>query len=146
MNDLKVIERNYNLLAEQMFESPDHFVELPLKHLFAPGVYYREITMPKGKVVLGKKHKTTHFNIVLTGHVTVCIGDELADLIAPCVFISEAGVQKLLYMHEETRWATIHPTDETNIEKLEELLVEDLPFELQQKIKTEKEQKCLSYL
>ena len=42
-------------------------VECPLKHYFAPGVYLREIFMPAGSVVIGKIHKTEHFNIIQKG-------------------------------------------------------------------------------
>jgi hypothetical protein len=42
---------------------------------------------------------------------------------APCTFVSGPGVRKALYIIEDMRWATVHPTKETNIEKLESKLV-----------------------
>lgn len=101
-------------------------IEFPLKHLFAPGVYVREITMPRGEhgtLVIGHEHKTEHFNIVLTGKAIVLCGEELHYITAPSVFVSKAGVRKVLIILEDMRWVTVHPTDETDLKKLEELLV-----------------------
>lgn len=102
-------------------------VEMPLEHLFAPGVYYREIFMPAGTFVIGHEHKTEHFNIVLTGRASVLMDGKVHEIVAPCVLKSGAGVRKMLYIHEDMRWATIHPTADLqecgeNIEKLEDAL------------------------
>lgn len=43
---------------------------------------------------------------------------------APMSFVSEAGVRKVLYIEEDMLWTTVHPTDETDIEKLENELIE----------------------
>jgi hypothetical protein len=56
-------------------------VDVPLVHRFAPGVYLREVAMrvPVGEkflFVIGHKHKTEHFNIVLSGRVRVAQIDE----------------------------------------------------------------------
>jgi hypothetical protein len=96
-------------------------VECPLKHQFAKGVYFREIFMPAGTFVVGHEHKTEHFNVVLSGCAKVLMDGEVVDIIAPCVFVSKPGVRKCLLITEDMRWATIHPTDETDIEKLEDI-------------------------
>lgn len=98
-------------------------VECPLKHNFAPGVYMREITMPAGSFVIGHEHLTEHFNVVLTGKARVMIDGVIEDLVAPCYFISKPNVRKVLYIVEEMKFATIHPTDETSVEVLENTLI-----------------------
>lgn len=99
----------------------------PLVHRFAPGIYAREITMPGGTIVLGRKHKTRHLNLISKGRVSFKVPDEPVQTVeAPFTFISEPGVQKMLLVHEETVWTTIHPTDETDLAKLDALLVEPL--------------------
>ena len=96
----------------------------PLVHRFAPGVYIREITMPAGSLIIGHEHKTEHFNIVLKGRADVMMDGQIVDtIVAPCTFVSSAGVRKLLHIHEEMIWQTVHPTAETDICKLEEELV-----------------------
>lgn len=98
-------------------------VDVPLHHAFAPNVYLRQVTMPKGSVIIGHQHKTEHFNIVLSGKATVFMEGEIQEISAPAIFKSSANVRKVLFIHETMIWATIHPTTETNLEKLEEELV-----------------------
>ena len=95
------------------------------KHTFSEGVYVREITMPGGSFILGAIHNTKHLNIISKGACILIDPDtgELTDIVAPCTFESDVGVQKLLYIVEECVWSTIHITEETDITKLEEELV-----------------------
>lgn len=104
-------------------------VDCPLVHRFAPGVYLREIFMPAGIFVIGHEHKTEHFNIVTEGCARVMM-DGVAEVIsAPCTFVSGAGVRKVLYIEQDMRWITVHPTNETDLEKLEaELIVKSPSF------------------
>lgn len=108
-------------------------VECPLKHYFAPHVYVREIFMPAGSIVIGKIHKTEHFNIIQKGRVTLANEDgSTKTLEGPCTFISKAGVQKALYIHEDTVWSTVHITENRDLESLEAELIEpseDLGFD-----------------
>lgn len=100
-------------------------IEMPLTHRFAPGVYAREIFMPADTFVIGQRHKTEHFNIVLTGRARVLIdGKAVQEVKAGDVFVSGEGVRKVLYIIEDMRWMTIHPTDETDVPTLESQLVE----------------------
>ena len=100
-------------------------VPMPVNHMFAPGVYMREIFMPAGSFVIGKKHNTKHFNVAISGKAKVMSGEGVFEVQAPYVFVSDVGVQKLLYILENMRWLTIHPTDETDIEVLESTLAEE---------------------
>jgi|GEM_PF-919934 len=101
-------------------------VNMPLRHMFAPGIYVRMIYMPKGTFVIGHEHKTVHFNMVLAGRATVMMNGVEAEIKAPDMFISGAGVQKVLTIHENMLWATVHanPTNETDIATLERGLIE----------------------
>lgn len=92
-------------------------------HEFAPGVYLRTIYMKAGTLLIGHEHKTEHFNVVLTGRASVIMEGKVHQIVAPCIFKSGSGVRKVLYIHEHMMWSTIHPTNETSIEKLEEDLV-----------------------
>lgn len=96
-----------------------------LTHHFAPGVYLREIEMPAGAFIIGHEHKTEHLNIVLSGKAIVMAEGVIHHIEAPYIFKSNAGVRKVLYIIETMRWATVHPTDETNIEVLYGVLVQE---------------------
>lgn len=98
-------------------------VECPLRHLFAPGVYYREVTMPAGTLVIGHEHLTEHFNIVTKGVARVMIDGEFHLIQAPHVFVSKPGVRKVLLIDEDMTWATVHVTTETDLEILESTLI-----------------------
>jgi hypothetical protein len=79
-------------------------VEVPLVHGFAPGIYTREVTMPAGSFIIGQRHKTEHFNVVLTGRARVLVGDgEVATVQAPCVLKSNAGIRKVLLIEDRAR-------------------------------------------
>lgn len=115
------------ILVEGLAGEPQ--VECPLVHRFAPGVYLREIFMPAGSIVIGKIHKTRHFNVVLKGRCHLVSEDgSVVELVAPCTFVSDAGVQKVLYIDEDTVWQTVHPTSETDLDKLDAELIEPADY------------------
>ena len=116
-------------LVHEFAKAPQ--TECPLKHHFAPGVYIREIFMPAGSIVIGKIHKTEHFNIIQRGCVSLIGADgEREVLRGPITFVSKAGVQKVLYIHEDTVWSTVHITDERDLETLEAQLIEPADYPL----------------
>lgn len=98
--------------------------DLPLTHTFSEGVYAREIFMPAGMLVVGHVHNTTHLNIVSTGKARLWMNGEVSELTAPITFESGAGVRKVLYIEEDMFWTTIHITDETDIDVLENTLID----------------------
>lgn len=111
---------------EPEFRALDVVKECPLTHSFSDKVYIREVFMPKGSLIVGKVHKTRHFNIVLTGECEVLIGGEYRRIKAPCTFESLEGSQKTLYIYEDCRWATVHVNEdnETDLNILEERYIE----------------------
>lgn len=98
-------------------------VDIPVHHLFSPGVYIREGVMPKGVFVIGHCHKTEHFNLALKGRASVMMDGEVHHITAPAIIKSGPGVRKIFYVHEDLQWATVHATTETDVKKLEEDLV-----------------------
>ena len=100
--------------------------ECPVTHRFTKGCYLREILMPAGTRIIGKIHATEHFNVLLTGSVTVITAEGVEDIAAPYTFVSKAGVQKVVVVHEDCIWQTIHITDKTDLKEIEkEVIVED---------------------
>ncbi len=97
--------------------------ECPVKHMFSPGLYLREIFMPKGTRIVGKIHATEHFNIVLTGKCTVITAESVEEITAPYTFISKAGTQKIVIVHEDCIWQTTHVTDSTDLEEIEKQVI-----------------------
>jgi hypothetical protein len=98
-------------------------VDCPVTHHFAPSVYAREIFMPAGAVVVGKIHKHAHLNIISKGKVIVSTEFGKNELVAPCTFVSEAGTKRAVYIVEDCIWTTIHPTEETDLAKIEDHVI-----------------------
>ena len=123
---VETMAQTVDYLAHELAKLPQ--TDAPVTHRFAPGVYLREIFMPADSIVIGRVHKTRHFNVLLTGACLIVHADgSREELRAPMTFVSEAGVQKVLYILEDMQWQTIHPSDETDLEKLDEMLVEPVP-------------------
>jgi hypothetical protein len=102
-------------------------VDCPVQHFFGPSIYIREVVMPAGTVVVGKYHKHDHLcNMVEGRMIVVNEAGEQAEVVAPSVFMAKKG-RKTAYIIETVRFQNIFSTDETDVEKLEHMLVEDSP-------------------
>jgi len=86
--------------------------ELPLRHHFAPGVYMREIFMPKGAFLTSKIHATEHFYFISHGAVAVVNVADGSSIIlkAPYNGRTIPGTRRVLYIIEDCVWFTIHST------------------------------------
>lgn len=110
-------------LEKTMFEMKEHQIEIETTHYFAPGVYMRQVFIPKGATVVGKIHKTEHLNILSQGELSVLTEDGIKRLKASTVVKSSPGIKRVGYAHEDSVWITVHPTDETDVDKIEEMLI-----------------------
>lgn len=99
--------------------SGDEIPVPPVRHIFAPGVYCREMTIPMGVTVVGKIHRHAHVNVISKGRVAVIteFGQEVIE--APRTWVSEPGTKRAVMALEETIWLTVHPTEETDLDKIE---------------------------
>ena len=97
-------------------------VEVPLRHCFGNKVYVREMTAPKGSILIGKMHKFKQVNIVIKGDISVLTEDGWKRLKSGDMFESPAGIKRAGFTHEDTVWTTICGTEETEVEKAEDEL------------------------
>lgn len=95
----------------------------PVKHSFVDGAYIREIFMPKGTLVTSKIHKFKHPYFVMKGKCSVQSEKGLEQITAPHHGITEPGTKRLLYIHEDTVWITVHVTKEKDLDKIEEEII-----------------------
>lgn len=113
-------------LQDEMLKQEQALDSFPVTHHFAPGLYAREMLLPKNHAIIGKIHKHAHLNIISKGHVVVITEEGQKELTGPCTFTSYAGTKRAVYIKEETIWTTIHVTDETDLEKIEnEIIAKD---------------------
>jgi len=123
-SDVIPMRERVQRLEEAMLTQPQ--VEIETHHYFSPGIYAREIIIPKGTLLTGKIHKTAHLNVISSGDISVLTEHGVQRIVGPCVIASSAGIKRAGFAHEETRWMTVHATTETDLEKLEaELIAKD---------------------
>jgi len=121
-----VAANKIDLLQQALSVQPQ--VECPVSHHFGPGVYIREVVMPAGTVVVGKYHRHEHLCNMIEGRMIVVGEDgERKEVVAPCVFMAKKG-RKTAYIFETVRFQNIYSTDETDVEKLEHMLVSNTPL------------------
>lgn len=92
---------------------------MPTIHHFAPGIYGREIYLPKGSRVIGKLHRHSHLNILAHGRVKVATEDGIEELASPCIWTSNAGTKRVVIALEDSIWICVHPTETTDLDKIE---------------------------
>lgn len=112
-------------LEREMLAMPQ--AECPVAHYFGPGIYVREVTLPAGAYCLGHAQRNAQLNIMLTGSVAM-VGEDggVSVLKAPMMYVGKPG-RKIGYVLEKCVWQNIYATEETNIETLEEMIVEKSP-------------------
>ena len=86
-------------------------VDCPVRHVFAEGLYARELTIPAGVTCTGKVHLTEHISILSKGSITVWTDEGMATLEAPAIVTSKPGLKRVGHAHTETVWTTVHATD-----------------------------------
>jgi hypothetical protein len=130
--EMEHVER-VDLVQELILKSPEALIgdseayleKCPLTHRFGEGCYIREIFLPAGMVFVTKIHKKTHPYFVMRGVVSVAT-DKGSELITgPFSGITQAGTRRVIYVHEDTVWTTVHVTDETDVEKIEKEVIMD---------------------
>lgn len=118
-------KENIDALEARLLASGFDSMDLPVEHRFAPDIYIRELFMPAGLIVIGHAHKTSHFNIVLSGEAAVIMNGELRVLRGPSTIVSDAGIRKVLHIREDMLWQTVHanPENITDVPILEDMFV-----------------------
>jgi hypothetical protein len=123
MNTLAPISQ-FDRLEAAIAQLPE--VEPEITHHFAPGVYAREMRLVAGTMLTGKVHKTKHLNIV-QGDITVFneVSGEGRRITGYDCFVSEPGTRRAGFAHAPTSWITVHPTQETDLAKIEDEVIEE---------------------
>lgn len=98
-------------------------IDCPVQHHFGPGIYMREAFLPAGTYVMGHAHKDEHMNIMLKGKMAVIVNGEAKVIEGPYIFTGQPG-RKLAYIIEDTIFLNAYATNETDVDALEEMVVE----------------------
>ena len=118
----KQLRKEILRIEAKMMAMTESQLDLPVVNHFYPGVYARELTIPKGTLLTGKIHRFEHLCVISKGDISVLSEDGFKRIKAPFTFVSKPGVKRLAYVHDETIWTTFHanPDEERN----EDILIE----------------------
>lgn len=115
MNPDDVRDRVETLLAEMRTNGLK--AELPLTHFHAPGLYARELVLPKGTFAIGEIQKYPHVSVISKGEISMLNEDGgVTRVKAPCTIVSKPGVRKVGFAHEDTVWTTVHNMSDCGID------------------------------
>ena len=102
-------------------KSTVHSDNFPLKHMFADGIYVRQMDMKAGSMVVGAIHNHLHVWFLLTGHLAVATEDSVEEFLAPCYVLATPGSKRVIYAVEDSIFINIHknPSDTRDINQIE---------------------------
>lgn len=103
-------------------------IELPTTHFHLPGIYVRKMFVPAGTVLVGKIHKYPHLFICAMGEMDIVDDTGRHTVRAGDVVESPGGVKRAGHAITDCVCINIHRTDETDLEKIEEELIEPDPL------------------
>lgn len=121
-HDLVEINMNASLDEVELAVLDLPQVECSMVHRFGNGIYIRELTMPKGTLIVGHNHRHNHTNFILKGKAIMHTeGNPPMTLEAPMVFEWGPG-RKVIYNLEETVWQNVHAIKSRDLDEIEEFL------------------------
>ena len=117
------IKQSLDNLAVAVKNAPQ--VECKESHHFGPNIYIKEVTLPAGAVIIGKHHRHEHLCNMVSGRMIVVDSEgNRTELVAPMTFMAKAG-RKIAYIIETVVFQNIYSTSETDIQKLEDMIVDN---------------------
>ena len=141
------VNKDIEILEAEMFKHEQ--VEIPVEHLFVNGMYARKIIIPKGTMLTGRVHKFGYIDIMLSGDITVATPDGIKRFTGYNVFEGFAGRKRAGCAHEDTHWITVHNTDVTEPDGIEDHLTvmsmaefKALPEEEREVLPEEEQSQC----
>ena len=127
--DLKVREAIVNM--ENLWQDGEHVkgdawvdvVDGGLEHQFINGLYVRMVRLPAGMTFTTKIHKKKHPFFLMSGRCRVITDKGFEIMEGPMMGVTEPGTKRLMYIEEEVVWYTVHRTDKTNPQDVEDEVI-----------------------
>ena len=135
MNEVALNSKNDLLddLETAMVKMPQ--VECKVVDRFTDGLYIREIHIPKDTMMTSMVHKTEHPFVISKGSIMVTSDNEGRVVYeAPYTGITKPNTRRALKALTDVIWTTFHVTEETDVEKIAEQILE--PKDMSKLIKT----------
>lgn len=115
-----------NALLRAAQACPEAQIEPELVHLFAEGIYGRQIFLPADAMAIGKVHLRDHITVVV-GDISVYGPDGEERVTGFRAFVTRAGAQRTVYAHADSYWIAVHsnPDDSEDLALIEARNVTD---------------------
>lgn len=93
--------------------------QCPITHHFTDGAYGREMLIPKGVCLVGARHKTNHFFIMLSGKCLISEdGVNSFEVSAPYIGQTKKGTKRAITALEDSVILTMHVTEQKEIAEI----------------------------
>ena len=93
-------------------------------HHFSDGLYAKQMDIPKGSIACQHKHEYDHLSILAQGKVRVLFdNDAFEEFTAPSCINIKQGVNHTIMALEDSTWFCIHHTFETDMNKIDTVLI-----------------------
>lgn len=96
-----------------------------VSHHFSDGLYAKEMTLAKGYMATSHSHKYSHLSILAKGEVCIRVDDEVTYYSAPCCIEIKAEALHQIIAFSDVTWYCCHATNETDINKIDEVLIKE---------------------
>jgi quercetin dioxygenase-like cupin family protein len=110
----------------ELFEQNDGKIEVDLDtvHHFSDGLYAKQMMIPQGFVAGMHSHVYSHLSILAKGRVMVRTDFEEKEYSAPACIEIKSSILHSIEALEDCHWFCIHATDETDVSKVDEVLIQ----------------------
>jgi hypothetical protein len=125
---VKTMREKVETLEKSMYTMEQ--AECPVRHYFAPGMYAREITIPKGVTLVGAIHKRENLVVLSKGKLQLVTEAGTVIIEAPHTLTCKPGAKNAAFALEDSVWTNFFATDETDVDKLVEILTYSKASEL----------------
>jgi len=98
--------------------------EITITHRFTEGMYIREMRIPAGTMLTSMVHKTEHPFVISEGAIKISSDEGGVILEAPYTGITKPNTRRAGHALTDVVWTTFHITDETDVEKIAEQILE----------------------
>lgn len=120
VTDLVASISRQNIISYEEYAKTFPQIEIPVTHYIHGGMYGRQITIPKGTLLTGQLYKFNHFDVMISGDITVSTDTgERKRLKGFNVFKGMSGKKRAGYAHADTTWITFHVADGVDGEEIQ---------------------------
>ena len=91
---------------------PNYDIDELTSHHFCAGLYARELAIPKGGIIVGKRHAKQNFFLLVKGDMTVSTNNGMRRITAPFMVVTQPGDKRVGYAHEDSITMNFHANED----------------------------------